>query len=476
MTEIVVVGGGFSGLATAFRIMEGAEKEGLDIDLTVLEGSRRLGGKVWTEKTEGYSIEWGVNGFLDNKPWTLELCDALGIRDRLMPSNDRARKRYIYAYGKLHLLASSPLGFFKSGVLSLKGRLRVLREPFTKPPEAGDETVASFVERHIGREALRNLVGPMVSGVFAWDPYRLSLKSAFPIMAQLEQEGGGSLIKAMIRRMKKAKQMRKEGKAGAKGGPMGPGGTLTSFPEGMQFIIDILEEKLGDAIVTGRRVTRVGMSPEGRYTVHYQDQEGSTGSLGADVVVMAAPAYACAEVLSGLDEEIKGILEEIPYPPLAVVALGYSKEEIGHDLEGFGFLVPHEEGRTILGCLWDSSMYDHRAPEGKVLLRCMVGGARRPETADLLDQDMIEAVKKDLREIMGVQAEPEMVKIARHGKAIPQYNVGHSEKLERLEARLKEHPGLFLAGNSYTGIGINDCSRVAAETGEKVVRYLKKGG
>jgi oxygen-dependent protoporphyrinogen oxidase len=476
MIEIVVVGGGFSGLATAFRIMEGAEREGMDINLTVLEGSKRLGGKVWTNRVDGYNIEVGVNGFLDNKPWTLELCDALGIRDRLMASNDNARKRYIYAYGKLHLLASSPIGFFKSGVLSLKGRLRILKEPFTRKPGPGDETVASFVERHIGREALRNLVGPMVSGVFAGDPYKLSLKSAFPIMAQLEEEGGGSLIKAMVRRMKKAKQMKKEGRAPPKGGPMGPGGILTSFPEGMQFIIDTLEEKLADAVVTGRRVTRVGKSPEGGYTLHYLEEDGTTGSLGADVVVLATPAYACAGILSGLDGEMKKVFEAIPYPPLVVVALGYSREGIAHDLEGFGFLVPYEEGKTILGCLWDSSMYGHRAPEGRVLLRCMVGGARRPETADLLDDALLDAVKRDLRDIMGIEAEPDLVRIYRHDRAIPQYNVGHSEKLERLEERLKEHPGLFLAGNSYTGIGINDCSRVAAETAGKVITYLKKEG
>ncbi len=478
MKSVVVIGGGISGLATAFYIKKLSQEAGKEVEVTLLEASGRVGGKILSDKQDGYLCEVGANGFLDNKPFTLELCDHLGISDKLLPSNDNARRRFICINGKLKELPSSALGFVFSDILSWKGKLRIALEIFTEPPKEEDETIASFVKRHLGEEALKKLVAPMVSGVFAGDPYKMSLKSAFPIMYHLEQEGEGSLIKATLKRMKKAKEMKKkqeelekQGKRTYKAGSAaGPGGVLTSFPDGIEYLAKTLEKALGESVRLNTKATRVEKR-DGKYIVAYEGEQGP-GALEADAVVAATPAYSTAELMKYLDEEITSNLGQIPYTKLAVICFGYDKSEINHDLQGFGFLVPFEENKTILGCLWDSSMFDYRAPKGKALLRMMVGGARAESKAMLGDEDMIEAVKQDLRDIMGIEAEPEFIKIYRHRRAIPQYNVGHSKILERLDERLKEHRGLFLTGNAYRGVGINDCVHQAKVTADRVVNLL----
>jgi oxygen-dependent protoporphyrinogen oxidase len=477
MKSVAVIGAGISGLTAAFYVKKFAQEAGEEVDVTLLEASNRTGGKIRSEHYKGYVIEAGSNGFLDNKPWTLELCDDLGISSRLMPSKDIARRRFIYIDGRLRELPASAVGFLFSDILSWKGKLRMALEPFTKPAKEEDETIASFVRRHLGEEALRKLVAPMVSGVFAGDPYKMSLKSAFPVMAALEKEGNGSLMRAALKRMKKAKEMKKklaeaekQGKRVYKpGSAAGPGGVLTSFPEGIEYLTQTLASRLEDKLLLGKEAASIERS-EGGYVVHLAKR----GSVACDAVVVAAPAYAAASMLESLDAKVAEELRGIPYTKLAVVAFGYERSEIKHDLNGFGFLVPHEEGKTILGCLWDSSMFDNRAPEGKALLRMMVGGARAEEKALLSDEELIEACRRDLRDTMGIDAEPEMVRIYRHQRAIPQYLVGHAARLERIEARLRDFPGVVLTGNAYRGVGINDCVRQAKEAAKQVVEFITK--
>ncbi len=476
MASVVVVGAGISGLTAAFYVEKFARDAGLEVETTVLEAAPRAGGKIRSEHYRGYVIEAGSNGFLDNKPFTLELCDHLGISHRLLKSRDSARRRFLYIDGRLRELPSSALGFLFSDIISWRGKLRMALEPFTKPAEEEDETIASFVRRHLGEEALRKLVAPMVSGVFAGDPYKMSLKSAFPVMAQLEKEGGGSLVRAALKRMRRAKEMKKklaeaekQGKRVYKpGSAAGPGGVLTSFPEGIEYLTKTLASRMRKGLLLGRAAASVERAGN-EYVVHLAKR----GSVAGDAVVVAAPAYAAAEMLSALDSKVAEELAGIPYTKLAVVAFGYERGEIGHPLEGFGFLVPHEEGKTILGCLWDSSMFDHRAPEGKALLRMMVGGARAEEKAMLSDEELIEACRRDLRDTMGIEAEPEMVRIYRHRRAIPQYLVGHAARLERIEKGLRNYPGIFLTGNAYRGVGINDCVHQAREAAKRAVEFLK---
>jgi oxygen-dependent protoporphyrinogen oxidase len=463
MASVVIIGGGLSGLATAFELGAQAAERGRQVSLTLLEQSERLGGKAWTFEREGFRCEVGPNGFLDSKPDTLELCQRLGVADRLLRSSDAARKRFIYSEGMLHQLPESPLAFFRSPLLSVRGRLRVLTEPLTRVvPEGLDETVASFGRRHLGSEAVRKLIGPMVSGIFAGDPFALSLKSCFPIMHELEREGSGSLLFAMLRRLRHRSRTPKA----KRGGPAGPGGVLTSFEAGMEFLPRSLaaavRERFAGRIETGVEVEGLRRLEGGRWEVR-ASVSGQSEALTADLAIVATPAYAAADLLEPTDAALAATLREIPYAPVAVVALGYRRAEVAHPLDGFGFLIPVEEGKTVLGCLWDSSMFPGRAPEGRVLLRAMVGGARRKELAGLPEEALLRAVREDLRQIMGLTAEPVLSLVFRHPRAIPNYNVGHARRLERIEERLTGLPGLILTGNAYRGIGVNDCTRAARE-------------
>jgi len=467
MANIVVIGGGLSGLATAFELERVAAERGLPLSLTLIEKSERVGGKAWTWEEGGFRCETGPNGFLDSKPDTLDLCERLSITPHLLRASAAAAKRFIFSEGRLHQLPTSPAGFFLSPLLSVRGRLRVLTEPLTgMVPEGLDETVASFGRRHLGSEAVRKLLGPMVSGIFAGDPFALSLQSCFPIMHEIERDGRGSLVIGMLRRMRKSRPQAK----GKGGGPAGPGGVLTSFPEGIEFLIRSLAGAVRGRVLTGAQVAAISREGSG-WRVQAQ-VGGAEETLPADVLIVAAPAYGAAAMLDPVDDALAALLREIPYAPVSVVALGYRRAEVAHPLDGFGFLIPVEEGKTILGCLWDSSMFTGRAPEGHVLLRAMVGGARKPELAGLPEEALLRAVRGDIGDIMGIKAEPVLAKVFRHPRAIPNYNVGHARRLERIAARLAGLPRLILTGNAYHGIGINDCTRRARAVAAEAMNLL----
>lgn len=486
MKKVAIVGGGISGLTVAYALLregQGTRDKGQGFDVTVFEADSRPGGKIWSDKVDGFLCEKGANGFLDNRPQTFTLCKELGLEP--LKSNDNAKRRYIFSNGRLNLLSESPLSFLKSGLLSWRGKLRMIYELIApKGPE--DETVADFVIRRLGKEGLEKLVDPMSSGIFAGDPYKMSIKSCFPRIKELEQEYG-SLIRAMVKlqRLKK-KEKRLEDKkmrrledenfsssqppnfstSKSKVGPVS-GGTLTSFYDGAQFITDALAEKLGERVRLGVSVhslARLGGSARGGKKGNSYQLHTSDGVVDADIVVLASPAYASAEILKGFDLELSKTLTEVPYTPVSVVCFGYKREKVLHSLKGFGFLIPRKEGLKILGTLWDSSIFPNRAPEGYVLLRSMVGGARSPELAMLDDNTLINTVFDELRPLVSLKAEPDMVRIYRWEKAIPQYVLGHGEKLRFIDERLKSYPDLYLTGNAYRGIGMNDC----IENGYKV--------
>jgi oxygen-dependent protoporphyrinogen oxidase len=467
MKKAVIIGGGISGLATAFLLRKKAGETGENLEIVVLEKENRPGGKIWSIKADGYLCEWGPNGFLDSKPQTLELCDALGVRDLLLRSDDDARKRFIFSGGTLHRLPENGPSFFASKLISWPGKLRLSLEPFAPAPPAGvDETLAAFGRRRLGKEALRKLIAPMVSGIFAGDPETMSLKSCFPRIAELERDYGG-LIMAMLRLARKKRRERAEGKVVSS--PSGPGGVLTSFRNGIQELTDTLAGSLDSGtVITGQGAVRVLSGETLPYRVLTE-----TGDFDADLVIAAAPSFAAAGLLDELDAGMADILREIPYASMTVVCFGYERDTLEHDLNGFGYLIPKEEGMNTLGTLWDSSIFTNRAPEGYVLLRSMLGGACFPEYIELPDAEVVRRVRSDLATTMGIKDPPTFVRVFRHEKAIPQYTVGHGDRLRSLEERLESHPGLLLTGNSYRGIGLNDCVAAAARAAEQGMKYLR---
>lgn len=467
MKQAIIVGGGISGLATAWILREKAREQGIDLGITLLEKETRLGGKIWSIKDDGYLCEWGPNGFLDSKPQTLDLCRDLKADSRLLRSNDNARKRFIFSGGILNRLPENGSSFLKSSLISWPGKIRLAMEPFI-PQFRGDydETLAAFGRRRLGEEALNKLIAPMVSGIFAGDPETMSLKSCFPRIAELEAEYGG-LIKAMIRLAKKKKAEVAAGKS--VGSAAGPAGVLTSFRGGIQDLTDILAAELGMTVIrSGEEVMKVvkGNSVPWRVIT-------ARGELDADAVILATPAYASADFLDEAAADISSVLRQIPYSTMTIACFGYEKEKIQTDLNGFGYLIPKQEKLSTLGTLWDSSIFAGRAPEGKVLLRSMMGGACFPQYIKLSDAEVEKRVRDDLEKTMGIKAAPSFIRIFRHEKAIPQYTVGHGKRLEGLSGLLEKQPGLVLTGNSYRGIGLNDCVAAAHKGAEEALAQLK---
>jgi oxygen-dependent protoporphyrinogen oxidase len=467
--KIAIIGAGISGLSTAHAVERLAAEAGLDVAVEVFERDERTGGKIWSIKEEGYLCEWGPNGFLDNKPSTLELCDRLGVKDQLERSNDNARKRFIYSGGILNRLPENGPMFLQSKLISWPGKIRLAKEMIVpKRTDGVDETLAEFARRRLGAEALDKLIGPMVSGIFAGDPETMSVKSCFPRIYELEQEYGG-LIKAMIRLAKKKRAEVKAGKQVASAA--GPGGVLTSFVGGIQELTDATVTGLKGPVRTAAAVT--GLKPvDGGWQLTLADG----GTSDAEVVVSAAPAHVLTELMRPHDGELADLLAAIPYSPMNVVCFGYEREKIARDLDGFGYLIPKKEGCKILGTLWDSSIFPERAPEGHVLLRSMMGGATNPGAIELSDTDVQKLTMVELEKIMGISVEPDFVRIFRHARAIPQYTVGHAKRLEAIDNLLPNHAGLLFTGNALFGVGLNDCVNAANRAGEQVIAHLQKTG
>lgn len=447
--KTIIVGGGISGLSLAFSL----SRKSPEMEITVLEAEQRPGGKIWTERVKGFLCEAGVNGFLDNKPSTLELSSLIGLSP--IRSNDAARKRAICLRGGLKVIPESPVAFLKSDFLTLAGRLRMIAELLIPKADLEDESMESFAVRRVGREFFEKLLDPMASGVYAGDPSTMSIRSCFGKVYELERQYGG-LIRGFMAIGKQAKKSGKKTEAG-------PGGTLMSFHDGMHSLIETLRILLGDRLVSAKKVKGVDRV-NGTYTVECDDGT----RLEGDSVVLASPAHASAEILKDLDGEMSHLLSEIPYPPVSVIALGYRREKIPGDTNLFGFLVPGMEKRRILGTLFDSSIYPNRAPEGHVLLRTIVGGARSPEIALLDDDKLIDTVRSELAEILGINADPELVWTYRWEKAIPQYLVGHHARLDRLDECLAKHRRLHLHGNAYRGVAVNDCIAQSFALSEKI--------
>jgi oxygen-dependent protoporphyrinogen oxidase len=470
--RVAVVGGGIAGLAVAHALRAHAPYA----EVVLLEASDRVGGHVRSTNVDGYLCEAGPDGFLDNAPATLAFVESVGATGSLLPSRDEARRRFIFRRGRLHEVPLSPGGFLGTGLISPRGKLRVLAEPLSGKPPRYDESILHFAERHIGREAAHVLVGSMVSGVFAGDASQLSLKSCFPKMHEMEARYG-SLVRAMIAKGRERRS------ASASNGVGAPAGRLTSFKGGMEDLVRAASASLGAAVRTRQRVTAVRMRYAGGLLTGPRLVGARAFSLAvdgrlveADAVVLAGPAHESADLLRPFAPSASTLLSGIQTAPLAVVCLGYDAAALAAargPLDGFGFLVPRGEGPRILGALWETSIYDGRAPRGKALLRVMIGGATDPDAVAIDDAELLAVVRGDLERTMGLRLAPELVHVIRHGRGIPQYTVGHARRLERLEQALAPCPGLFLAGNAYRGVSINACIEDAQQVAARVSEHVR---
>ncbi|HIE65532.1 MAG: protoporphyrinogen oxidase [Nitrospira sp.] len=463
--KVIIIGGGITGLSTAYFLQEKAREADSPVDITLIEGEKRLGGKILTERVDDFIIEGGPDSFITQKPGALDLCRRLGMTDHLVRTCTVEKSVYILSGGKLmplpegfNLMVPGRLTpFLFSPLVSPYGKVRMgfdLLIPRKDSPE--DESIASFVRRRLGEEALQKFAEPILAGIFAGDAEKLSLTATFPQFASLEKSSGSLIWGMWMRRWDTAKQ------GGAK-----PEWTLfVTLREGLSSLVEAVRGKLeGVRLISGEKVCAVIPQKEG-YAVSLENE-----TYTADVVVVTTKTGTAAGWIEGWDPSLSGFLREIKYVSTATVSLGFRREDVPHPLNGFGFVVPRRERRKIIATTWSSTKFPGRAPAGHVLIRAFIGGAHHEDLIDRDDAGLIALVRKELESILGIQAEPVVAKAFRWIKANPQYNLGHLDRVARIEKETQKHPGFFLAGAAYRGVGIPDCIRQGMETAEKIVQY-----
>jgi oxygen-dependent protoporphyrinogen oxidase len=449
--RIVVAGGGITGLVTGFTLREEARRRGLAIDITVLDGAGEPGGHARTLEEDGFVIERGPNGFLDRGAETMALIGDLQLGNRVVEANQAAKRRFILNGGTLRQVPESPPALITSDAIGWKGKLRLLREPWAAlPPVDTDETVFAFAERRLGREAAETFVDTAVAGISAGDSRMLSVRSQFPILKTWEREHG-SLLKAMLARQK-------SGVARAR---------LLSFDRGLGTLTAQLAAHLDGSLRVQSAIERVEKLNQG-WRIHVAD--GSV--FAADHVVLALPSHAAARVASGFDRELSTVLASIPYADLAVVAMAYEASAVTRPLNGYGYLVTRRENLATLGVLWESSIFPNRAPGGTVLLRAMLGGARRPEVSALDDDAVAALAVKEVSKVLGIAAPPLRQWNIRWPSAIAQYTVGHDARVKSARELAAAHRGLHLCGTAYDGVSFNDAIASGRVTARAIAQEL----
>jgi oxygen-dependent protoporphyrinogen oxidase len=462
--RIVIIGGGITGLAAAFTLATRASGRGRPIACTLVERAPALGGKVRTEQVRGCVVETGPDSFLASKPAAADLCRALGLGDRLIGTLP-GRAIYVAAGGRLHPLPpglamgvpTRLLPVLCTRLLSPVAKARLACDlvlPRRRP--AGDETVGALIGRRLGRAAVDRLVGPLLGGIYAGDADALSARATVPQLLQWEADHR-SLILAAIR-------VRRRSMAAAGGSPM-----FLGLAGGLGAMIDALQGALAAAATVIVGQPAVGIRREG---AAYAVRLAGGRTLEADAVLLATPAFAAADLLEPLDPPLGALLRAIPYASTATVTLAYRRAEIGHPLDGHGFVVAHSEPRQITACTWVSSKWPDRAPPDLTLLRCYLGSAGRDGIVAEDDAHLLGAARADLAHLMGIAAPPVFAHIARWPRAMPQYAPGHLERLETIEGRLRSLPGIAIAGAGYRGVGIPDCIRQGAEAAARLADGL----
>ena len=462
MSTVVIVGAGISGLAAAFRLQQRLP----DATIQILEAGDRPGGTTWTLREGGFQVEMGPNGFLDTKPTMLQLCRDVGLGDRLIAGSDAARKnRYLFLGDRLRALPGGLVSFLRTDLLSWRGKLSLLMENFRGRGVGDDESIDAFARRRAGNEAADTFADALVTGIYAGDPTLLSLPACFPRVAALEQQYG-SVMKGFKREATKRRQ-----DAAFAGQPYERPGKMWSFAGGLRVLIEALTAQLKSPPVYNvavRAVEKRESTP--RWVVRADGQD----AWHADAVILTCPAYRQSGIVSELDADLARLIDAIPYNRIVVAALGYRRADVPGSLDGFGFIAPQRTRRDLLGVQWCSSIYQQRAPDDAVLLRAMCGGWHRPEIVDWDDTRLLAALRSELQLAMGITAEPMFHRIVRWPKAIPQYHVGHLARVAEIDARRQRHPRLYLGGNAYHGVALNDCAEQGERIAEQVARDLHR--
>ena len=458
MSHVVIIGGGISGLAAAHRLREH------NVHVTLLEASPRLGGIIQTEHRDGFLLERGPDSFISEKPQALALAKQLGLESRLVQTNEQFRRSFIVRDGRLRavpegfqLLAPSRLWpFITSDIFSVAGKARMAADlllPRKRTNGTNDESLASFVRRRLGVEALERMAQPMVGGIYTADPETLSLRATLPRFLEMER-AHRSLILAMLRQGR----AQKVGTSGARYS------LFLSFDRGMQVLVDALTQVNADVrLNTSVQALRFDGQ---QWTISANNGE----QFKADGVCLAVPAYVAATLLSDTNERLAEKLRQIKYASTATLNFAYRRSAIAHPLNGFGFVVPFVERRSLIACTFSSVKFAGRAPEEHVLLRAFAGGALQPEIFALDQDDMRVRVEYSLRELLGITEDPLFVEVAKWKDSMPQYEVGHLERVNEIEQLTAELPRLTLAGNAYRGAGIPDCIASGQKAAELLMR------
>jgi oxygen-dependent protoporphyrinogen oxidase len=492
--RVAVLGGGIAGLAAAYTLAR-ARQAGAPVEELLIEAKNRLGGVIRTEHLEGFVIEAGPDSFLAEKPEAAALARELGLGDSLIGSNDSQRRTYILHRSRLvplpdglmFLVPTRLWPMVTTPLLPLSSKLAMAAELFASPPSESptrdsDESVASFVRRHFGSSMLENVADPLLAGVYGGDSGALSVRSVLPRFWEMERKHG-SLTRATLRAMRQRRKARANTSGNAQPDSAGTGAAPRSalplfmtLREGLEQLTEKLAQHLDKTrVLLGRRVAAIELAPGGpdgpadscsrRYQIFCEG--GAT--FDADAIVLAMPAHECSRLLSSLQPTLSGLLSEIPYSSSMTVSLGYATGTPEHLPPGFGYLVPRQENRRLLACTFVHRKFNHRAPPGKALLRCFLGGSRDPEVLNLPDQEAVALVREELKEILNFSFEPLFYRVHRWPASMAQYPVGHAERVRRIQGQLENIPGIYLAGNAYSGIGISDCIRTGKAAAQKII-------
>ena len=468
--KLAIIGGGIAGLSAAYYATHNTQYD----QITLLESDSRWGGKITTDRVSfddgRFIIEGGPDTFLATKPWGVVLCKELGLGERLHGTNQNKKNTYVLNKGRLlplpeglaMMLPSDVPSILRSRLISWAGKTRMGLD-FLLPAKAvnGDESLGSFVSRRLGREAYENLIEPLMSGIYAGDGDQLSLASTFPYLRDLETKYG-SLARGALEMRKKS-----NGKAvqGSRSAFLTP---TTGLAEIVEKLVESLKSKVDLRLNTRViRITRPDLRPS---TFDLELETGET--LETDALILATPAYVSGKLLASFDPELASTLQSIPYASTATVSLAYHLNDVPRDLDGYGYVIPRREGRKALACTWTSTKFPHRAPEGYALIRVFVG--RAGQDIPWNENDLLELSKEELKLTLGITAEPLLSRVFMWENAMPQYNLGHSEKLKQIDSALEKYPALALAGNGYRGIGIPDCIHSGELAVEKVTRDLSR--